>query len=61
VFALCIGLKREIAVASIAFCLSALVVFGLLFPLHNPQLFWTQPIVLEFVVGMGLALLVGMG
>src|SRR4051794_35491115 len=32
VFALCIGLRREIAVASIAFCLSALVLFGLLFP-----------------------------
>ena len=33
--------------------------FGLAFPLHNPQLFfWTQPIVLEFILGMCLALLV---
>ena len=59
VFALCIWLRREVAVALVSLCLSALVLFGLMFPQHNPQLFfWAQPIVLEFVFGMGLALLV---
>jgi peptidoglycan/LPS O-acetylase OafA/YrhL len=62
VFALCIGLRRGMAVALISICLTALTMFGLLFPLHNLQLFfWAQPIVLEFVFGMGLALLVRHG
>ncbi|MBV8849757.1 MAG: acyltransferase [Methylobacteriaceae bacterium] len=62
VFALCVGLRREMAVALIALCLSALVLFGLVFPMHDPQLFfWSQPIVVEFVFGMGLALLVRHG
>jgi exopolysaccharide production protein ExoZ len=62
VFALCIGLRRELAVALIALCLGAMTICGLLLPLHNPQLFfWTQPIVLEFVLGMGLALLARRG
>ena len=62
VFALCIGLRREMTVALVSVCLSAAVIFGALFPAHNPQLFfWTQPIVLEFVLGMGLALLVRNG
>jgi peptidoglycan/LPS O-acetylase OafA/YrhL len=62
VFALSIALRRELAVAMISVCLSALVLFGLLFPVDNPQLFfWAQPIVLEFVFGMGLALLVRHG
>jgi exopolysaccharide production protein ExoZ len=62
VFALCIGLRRDMAVALISFCLAALTIVGLLFPLHNLQLFfWAQPIVLEFVFGMGLALLVRHG
>jgi exopolysaccharide production protein ExoZ len=62
VFALCIGLRREMAVALVAVCLGAATILGLLFPSRNPQLFfWTQPIVLEFVLGMGLALLVRNG
>jgi exopolysaccharide production protein ExoZ len=62
VFALCIGLRRVMAVALISLCLTSATIFGLLFPQHNPLLFfWTQPIVLEFVFGMGLALLVRHG
>jgi exopolysaccharide production protein ExoZ len=61
-FALCIGLRREIAVALVAALLAMAVILGLCFHPHNPQLFfWTQPIVLEFVFGMGLALLVRNG
>jgi exopolysaccharide production protein ExoZ len=62
VFALCIGLRREVAVALIALSLSAFTILGALFPPHNSQFFfWTQPIVLEFVFGMGIALLVRNG
>src|SRR5947209_1711192 len=61
-FALCIGFRREVAVALVTTLLAVFTLFGLAFPLHNPQLFfWTQPIVLEFVFGMGLALLVRNG
>ncbi len=62
VFALCIGLRREFAVALVAACLTALIVVGIAHPLQNPQLFfWTQPIVLEFVFGMVIALMVRNG
>jgi exopolysaccharide production protein ExoZ len=62
VFALCIGLRRELAVALVATCLTALIVLGVAHPFQNPQLFfWTQPIVLEFVFGMGLALMLRNG
>jgi exopolysaccharide production protein ExoZ len=61
-FALCIGLRRERAVALVATFLATATILGLCINLHNPQLFfWTQPIVLEFAFGMGLALLVRNG
>src|SRR5947209_6965123 len=62
VFALCIWLRRELAVALIAVLLSALTLVGLAFHPHSPQLFfWMQPIVLEFVFGMAIALLLRNG
>jgi exopolysaccharide production protein ExoZ len=61
-FALCIGLRRERAVALVAAFLASSTILGLCLHPHNPQLFfWTQPIVLEFALGMGLALLVRNG
>jgi exopolysaccharide production protein ExoZ len=57
-FALFIGFRREAAVALIALSLGIVIALGVLFPSTNPQFFfWSQPIVLEFVFGMGLALL----
>jgi exopolysaccharide production protein ExoZ len=57
-FALFLALRRETAVALVAASLAVFVIVGALFPPHNPQLFfWTQPIVLEFVFGMSIALL----
>jgi len=57
-FALFLALRRETAVALVAASLAVFVALGALFPPHNAQLFfWTQPIVLEFVFGMGIALL----
>lgn len=58
VFALFIGLARARAVALTTATLVALVALGAFCKFSNPVLyFWTQPIVLEFVFGMGLALL----
>ncbi|MBY6242937.1 acyltransferase [Methylosinus sp. Sm6] len=58
VFALFLGLRRERAVLSIAASLGVLVAIGMIFPIDNAQLLvWTRPIVVEFVLGMGLAAL----
>lgn len=57
-FALFVGLPRVRAVALTAGTLATMVALGAIFRFTNPMLFvWTQPIVLEFVFGMGLALL----
>jgi peptidoglycan/LPS O-acetylase OafA/YrhL len=61
-FALFIGARREVAVALVTAFLSALVLLGSVHPFENPMLLvWTQPIVFEFVFGMGLALLARRG
>lgn len=58
IFALCLGLRRELAVALAALALAGLVLIGLAAPIQSLQLAtWTQPIVLEFTLGMGIALL----
>lgn len=58
VFALFIGSTRERAVLWIAIALGALVGLGAVVPPSSPApYFWTRPILLEFALGMGLALL----
>ena len=56
-FALCLGFRREMAVGIAALALAALVLLGLAAPFSNLQIAtWAQPIVLEFTLGMGIAL-----
>ena len=56
-FALCLAARREITVARVGFALAALAVAGGLWPgLPAALAFWADPIVLEFVLGMMLAL-----
>lgn len=57
VFALFIFLPVERAVCAIAATLAAGVLIGSLFDLSLPFSFWLQPIVLEFVAGMVLAVI----
>lgn len=58
VFACFIWLKRERAVAAVTAFLCALVAFNALTDPQNIAIaFWSDPIVLEFALGMGLALL----
>jgi exopolysaccharide production protein ExoZ len=57
VFALCLAARREITVVRVGFALAALVVAGGLWPgLPLALAYWADPIVLEFVFGMMLAL-----
>jgi peptidoglycan/LPS O-acetylase OafA/YrhL len=57
VFAAFLWLKRETAVAAVALALGALVLWNTLAQPQNAALaFWSDPIVLEFALGMGLAL-----
>lgn len=57
VFACFIWLPRTRAVAGVAMTLAALVAFNALAAPHNVALaYWSDPIVLEFALGMGLAL-----
>ena len=61
-FALFIGLARERAVLCVALALGGLVVLGAAVPPGAPApFFWTRPIVLEFALGRGLALLLRRG
>ena len=61
-FALFIGLPRCRAVLGVAVVLITLVILGAAFPPSAPApFFWTRPIVLEFGLGMGLALLLRRG
>jgi peptidoglycan/LPS O-acetylase OafA/YrhL len=58
VFALFLGLPRPRAVAAVALALGAAVLAGwLLRPASVALAFWTNPIMLQFAAGMGLALL----
>jgi exopolysaccharide production protein ExoZ len=62
IFALAIGFRREAAVGLIAAALALLTLAGLATHISNPQwLAWTQAITLEFVFGMGVALLARRG
>lgn len=62
VFAVFLAFQRTVAVTLVALLLGVLTIAGALFAPSNLQaFFWTQPIVLEFVFGMGLALLVRSG
>ncbi|MDB5591198.1 acyltransferase [Enterovirga sp.] len=57
-FALALGLRRGQAVAAVAAALAGLIAAGLLLgPLPQPFGFWTDPILVEFALGMGLGLL----
>lgn len=57
-FALALGRSRRAAVLGLAAVLAALVAIGrALGPLPEPLRFWTDPIILEFVYGMGLGLI----
>lgn len=58
VFALFVGLRREVAVAGVAAALMLVVALGVAFrPTGTALAFWSDPIVLEFAIGMGLALI----
>ncbi|MCJ2083455.1 acyltransferase family protein [Methylobacterium sp. J-090] len=62
IFAAFVGLRRERAVMAVAVTLGALVVGGMVTqPSAAAPFFWTRPIVLEFGIGMGIALLVRNG
>ncbi|HXP05205.1 MAG TPA: acyltransferase, partial [Stellaceae bacterium] len=57
VFALCLAARREITVARVAIALAVLALAGWLLPgLPGALAYWADPIVLEFVLGMLLAL-----
>lgn len=61
-FALAIARPRREAVLGLSAALVGLVALGQAFgPLPQPLGFWSDPIILEFVYGMGLALLHGKG
>jgi peptidoglycan/LPS O-acetylase OafA/YrhL len=58
VFALFLPLARNRAVAGVTIALGVLTAFGLLAEPANPALaFWSRPIVLLFVAGMGIAVM----
>lgn len=58
VFAVFIGLPARKAVLGVTLALGSLTVLGAFMPqAPAPLLFWSQPIVLTFVFGMGIALL----
>lgn len=58
IFAMFIGLRRNRAVLGIGLVLLGLVALGTVFPPSKPALFfWTRPIVLEFGLGMALAVI----
>ncbi|WP_311274177.1 acyltransferase [Methylobacterium sp. WCS2018Hpa-22] len=62
VFAVFIGLRRSLTVIAVAALLGGLVLMGfVLQPSAAAPFFWTRPIVLEFVFGMGIALLLRHG
>lgn len=59
-FAVGVAAPRRIAVPAISAALAALSASNYLFhPSHPALQFWTDPIALEFIFGMGLALLYG--
>lgn len=56
VFALAVAMTRRAAVAAVALGFGALAALGAaLAPLPQPLAFWTDPIILEFVLGMLIA------
>ncbi|MCC0804806.1 acyltransferase [Methylobacterium sp. W2] len=62
VFAVFLGLRRNQTVVAVAALLGSLVFAGfILQPSAAAPFFWTRPIVLEFVLGMGIALLLRHG
>ncbi len=62
VFTLFIALPRARAVAGVAILLGLFVLAGRIAGFANPQLaFWSNPIILEFCAGMGLAQLIAAG
>lgn len=57
VFALAIALPRRAAVTAVTLLFAAMVLVGLRFgPLPEPAAFWCDPLILEFVFGMLIAL-----
>lgn len=61
-FAAFVGLRRERAVVTVGLILAAVVVLGAMTqPSAAAPFFWTRPIVLEFALGMGIALLLRRG
>ena len=62
VFALFLWLRRPWALAGVAVALLALVALRGMLPTDQVQMrYWSDPIVLEFVAGMGVAVLCGLG
>lgn len=61
VFALCLAARPQITVARVATVLAVAVACGMALTLPQPLAYWTDPIVLEFTGGMGIALLHGCG
>src|SRR5205085_10567493 len=60
-FAAFLASPRAKAVGGVAGALAMLVLLGTAAPLWMPLAFWAQPIVLEFALGMGIALLLRRG
>ena len=62
VFALCLPLRRPVAVGLVAGVLGLAVLGGALLPALPAALtFWSDPLLLEFALGMGLAMLLARG
>jgi peptidoglycan/LPS O-acetylase OafA/YrhL len=62
VFACFVGLRRGAAIAGVTLVLGGAVIAGAVFqPQATALQFWTHPIVLEFLMGMGIALLAERG
>jgi peptidoglycan/LPS O-acetylase OafA/YrhL len=58
VFACYVGFKRDVAVAAVAVTLMLAVSLGMIFhPTATVLAYWSDPLVLEFVIGMAIALL----
>ena len=56
-FGLLVGMSRRVVVALIAALFCALIAIGIIFrPLPDPFGYWFNPLIIEFVFGMGVAL-----
>jgi exopolysaccharide production protein ExoZ len=56
VFALCLGVRRRLAVPSIAATIGAAVIAGQMLPLPQPVAYWCNAIILDFLFGVLIAM-----